>query len=335
MNAKTVWAATLAVVALVLAGLLLPLPQLLAGPGTAAPAAAAGWSSGWEAIDPGQTLVFDHNLGGDPDRYAVQLWFLDTDSGGFGVNTRAYGGLELGGNEFGAAWQNLTGDTVEVYRYPDDTLADRVRIWVWMADPPPDYCSPWTAIGQGATETFTHDLGGDENTLSVGLWFSGTVGINQRAYGGMEEGGSYYGAYWHHLTADTIQVSRLADDPFAAEVRVCVTRPEPPDFDSDWVDLAQGQTSTIDHDLGGNLASYSVRVEFQDSQAGGWGINHYAAGGLADGTSLEGDNWQNLTATSIDVFRRPNDVHADQVRVRIWRRSYTAFLPYSSNNYTP
>ena len=37
--------------------------------------------SGWQAIDLGETLTFDHNLGGSVSDYAVQLWFWDMDGG--------------------------------------------------------------------------------------------------------------------------------------------------------------------------------------------------------------------------------------------------------------
>lgn len=277
-------------------------------------------------------MTLTHNLGGNADNYAIQLWFMDTD-GPYGLNARAYGGLEANGNHFGAAWGHLTDNTIAIHRFSNDTVADQVRVWVWVPQTP-EYCSDWTSFNQGQTMTFTHSLGGDVNDYVVGLWFSGTVGINQWAYGGNEDGGNYYGAYWHNLDNSTIQVTRLANDPYASQVRVCIQFTAPPQFDSGWVDVAPGATTAIDHNLGGDPSQYILRTEFQDTAAAGLGINHYAAGGITiDGSPdrYEGVNWENLTATALDVFRRPDDQYADQVRVRIWQR-FMVYLPLVLRN---
>lgn len=41
----------------------------------------ASWSSGWVDIATDTAVTFTHNLGGNPDDYAVELWFRDTDTG--------------------------------------------------------------------------------------------------------------------------------------------------------------------------------------------------------------------------------------------------------------
>ncbi len=38
----------------------------------------SSWSSGWVDIATDTATVFTHNLGGDPDDYAVELWLRDT-----------------------------------------------------------------------------------------------------------------------------------------------------------------------------------------------------------------------------------------------------------------
>ena len=297
--------------------------------------AAAAWSSGWVSIAQGATVTLTHNMGGDVASYAVELWFMDDGGAGLGINTRAYGGLEADGMFYGAAWQRLTPSTVQVVRSRDDTYADKVLVRIHRPDPPVDYGSPWTAIQPGQALAFTHNLGGDADDLVAGIWFSGTVGINQRALGGMEVAGPQYGAYWDNLDASRILVNRLPDDHFAQQVRVVVNRPDPPAFDSDWVDVAPGESRTITHNLGGDPLSYLVRVEFKDTSVDGRGINHYGAGGIALGTSLEGANWEKLTSSTIDVFRQPQDAAADQVRVRIWvaqAQSHRICLPLALRN---
>ena len=44
----------------------------------------------------------NHNLGGNPEDYAVELLFEDSDSGGLGINRVAFGGLEVDGTWLGA-----------------------------------------------------------------------------------------------------------------------------------------------------------------------------------------------------------------------------------------
>ena len=122
--------------------------------------ASAAWSSGWVSINPGETMTFTHNLGGNPDDYAVELWYQDAKSGGYGINHRGAGGLEAGGKYYGVHWQNLTDTTVQVVRRPDDTFADQVRVRIWIPDPPA-WDSGWVDIAPGTLQTLTHNVGGN------------------------------------------------------------------------------------------------------------------------------------------------------------------------------
>jgi hypothetical protein len=101
----------------------------------------ASWSSGWASINQGQTLTFNHNLGSDPDDYAVELWFQDTDASGVGINRRNYGGVEANGNWFGAYWEKLTSTTIDVHRHANDLMADQVLVRVWVVPTDPDWDS--------------------------------------------------------------------------------------------------------------------------------------------------------------------------------------------------
>ncbi|MEA3396915.1 MAG: hypothetical protein U9R05_05585, partial [Chloroflexota bacterium] len=108
----------------VVTGLTLVVLLLLAGSATARlsppvtpatqphAATASSWSSVWVSISQGETITLTHNLGGDVEDYAVELWFRDTDAGGIGINTFAYGGFENAGVWQGAHWSNLTAATV-------------------------------------------------------------------------------------------------------------------------------------------------------------------------------------------------------------------------------
>jgi len=335
--------AALVVALLLLAGtytvIASPAPDL-----SGASISAATWSSGWVTIAAGTSQVFNHNLGGDPDDYAVELWFLDTDDG-LGLNRGYYGGLEAVGNWYGAHWQNLTSNTIQVHRQPQDIVADQVRIRVWTPLTPTTgyYASPWTNINQGQTVTLTHNLGITDTDLTVGLWFSGTTrGIHNYGYGGLavDRPQEMLGGHWHNLTANTIQVTRHPHDTDVEQVRVFVVHGAPPAYDSledlgDWQSIAAGDTFTFPHNLNWNPNMLLVRGECYTSTVGNPGIHQWFAGGNHDWlVGWQGTNLQNLTSTTVEVFRQPNDLICPQVRVRIWKRSRQIYLPIVLKDYS-
>ena len=281
----------------------------------------AAWSSGWVDIAAGTVLTFTHNLGGSPGDYAVELWFRDTAPGGLGINQRGAGGLEANDRYYGAYWQNLTSNTIQVVRLRDDIFADQVYVQVWIPDPP-DWESGWVDIAAGTLVTLTHNLGGNRNSYTVGLWFRDTTpggsGMNIAGYGGLEMAGQIRGAGWQDLTNTTISIRRYPDDVWADQVRVRIFIPDPPDWDSGWVDIAAGTVVTLTHDLGGNLTHYVIRDWHRDTALDGIGINQQFFGGYEAGGTFFGANWQDLTGTDISCFRFADDWVADQVRIRIW-----------------
>jgi hypothetical protein len=324
-----------------------PVPDL-----SSASISATTWSSGWVTIVTDTSQVFTHNLGGDPDDYAVELRFLDTD-GGLGINRRYYGGSEEGGSWYGAHWQNLTTNTIEIYRQPQDTVADRVRIRVWapLTSTTGYYASPWTDINTGQTITFHHSLGITNTDLTVSLWFSDTdLGIHNYGYGGLAvdpdpptHTGQMLGAHWHNPTTNTVQVTRHPDDDDVKQVRVFVVHGTPPDYDSledlgDWQSIGTGDTFTFTHNLNWNPNMLLMRGECYSSTVGGPGTHQWFAGGNHDwlnGGQWQGTNLQNLTRNTVEVFRQPDDDVCPQVRVRVWKRSVQVYLPIVLKNYSP
>ncbi len=291
------------------------------------------WNSGWFTLTPGTVSTLSHNLGGDPRDYVVDVTYIDANTPGLGINTRAFGGLERSGDYQGVVWQNLTSDAVEIFRYPDDVYADLIYLQVMAPDEGADYCSAWTPISPTETLTFSHNLGGDGDDLVAALTFSGTMGITRRAYGGLEDDGAYHGAYWSNLTSSTVQVTRHADDTFAQQVQVCINQVDSPDFDSGWRNIGQGVTQTVQHNLRWNPRLLRVRLDYQDAED--YGINHYAAGGMAISNTLVGADWHHLTGLALQVSRRPDDTVADQIRVRIWQMGSKVYLPIVARAYAP
>lgn len=338
----------LLVCALVVGGLLLaaglaaaasPTPHAAPQPTGTIGRAGLAWSSGWQPIAPGTVFTFTHNLGGDPNTYAVEMWFRDEDTN-LGIHRFAYGGLEANGHWFGAYWRRLTANTIQVHRLADDDAADLVRIDVWRPAGAPDYDSGWTDIAPGETITLNHSLGITATDLVVSLWFSGTNrGIHHFAYGGLAVDGpqDMLGAHWHDLTADTVQVTRHPDDAAVEQVRVLVLHPDvPPDYDSlvalgGWQDIAPGETLTFTHNLNWDPNRLLVRAECYSTTGG---IHQWLAGGNHDWfVGWQGAFLRNLTANTVAVTRLGDDQVCPQVRVIINAQGFRTFLPVVMRGY--
>lgn len=298
-----------------------PRPTIPDAPTAHTDAVTLSWNSGWVAIAPGSAITLYHNLGGDPATYHVEMWFYDLNDG-YGINTIAYGGAEDMGEWLGAAWQHLTANSITVIRHADDINADRIRVRIWVPDPPPDYCTAWGNINAGQAITIVHSLGGDEDDLTTDLMFRSTAnGINRRAYGGLEYGGgaNFVGAYWYDLNNSTVSIYRNAQDAFAQQVRMCVAVADPPSYDSGWVNMPAG-VMAFDHNLGGSPLFYRVRVDAWNPEQH---INHYFAGGEVVNATPVGVYWSNLTNDSLTVVNLGGQT---QVRVRIWA-TFPTYLP--------
>jgi hypothetical protein len=301
------------------------------------------WSSGWRDIAPGGFLTLEHNYGGDPDFYAVDLWFRDLDDG-LGINHKAFGGMEFGEMYWGAAWQKLTATTIELYRFPNDPFADQVLVRIWIPDPGPLYDSGWVDMEPGQASTLTHNLNVDPEQFTVGMRFRDThaegIGVNLRAAGGLEAAGQFYGAAWQALTDTTIQVLRFQDDIVADQVRIQIYHPDPPVYNSGWRIIQPGEELTLPHNLGGNPLSYIVRAFARDDQPGGRGMNSVYGGGFEANGHFFGSNWEKLTDSTIGIYRFRNDDMAEgrsaaEVRVWIYLARARIFLPMIRRNLAP
>jgi hypothetical protein len=296
------------------------------------------YDSGWVAIlpDTAQTLV--HNLGGDVDDYVVDMQYRN--DGISGVNQRYYGGADFGASppagmnaddRVGAYWRSLTDTSITIYRRPEDIYAEDVRIRIWT-DPVPTYDSGWITLTPGAAATtLNHGLGGDADDYVVDMQYrSGGDGVNQRYYGGVDFGAKAFngsreddriGLYWRSLTNTEITLFRRTEDDYAPEVRVRIWARPTPTFDSGWIAINQDTAGTLVHDIGGNPDDYVVDMQYR---SGGDGVNQRYYGGADLGANTPypdyrmGAYWRSLTDTSISIYRRPEDIYAPQVRIRIW-----------------
>ncbi|HSO27558.1 MAG TPA: hypothetical protein VLS48_05770, partial [Anaerolineales bacterium] len=182
------------------------------------------YDSGWVALAPDTAETLEHNLGGNPDDYIVdmQYWASGVD----GINQRYYGGADFGtkitvqnpDDRVGAYWRSLNDTSISVYRRPEDVYAEKVRIRIWV-DPFPDYDSGWIALPADGVDTLVHNLGGNPSDYVVDMLYrSPGSGINQRYFGGADFGANIdiltaspddrVGAYWRSLNATAVTVFR-------------------------------------------------------------------------------------------------------------------------------
>jgi hypothetical protein len=88
------------------------------------------YDSGWQEMD--HYLTLQHNIGGDPNNYVIDLQFKEP--GGIGVNQAAYGGDNSTSGSYGAYWHNLTDTEIGVIRQWDNTSARYIRVRIWVYD---------------------------------------------------------------------------------------------------------------------------------------------------------------------------------------------------------
>ncbi len=317
------------------------------GSAAAAPEAAAlypgtpMYDSGWMAINPAQTMLLTHSLGGSIDNYVVDLRFYGDSATleDHGVNQVAYGGNQLiapvptgfaENDSVGAYWYALTTSTVRVYRMPQDkTYAAKFRLRIWITTNE-NYDSGWFDIGPDASVTRTFSItGGVADNYQVYLEFKDTgaaLGIHQRFYGSfsLASTNERFGAYWRSLTDTSITVYRRANEAYVDQARVRIWNQPSPTYDSGWVTGNLNTYNYLTHNIGGNPDDYIVDLQFKDLD-NGMGVNQRCYGGCdfrANDTpyvdTKQGAYWRKLTRTNIEVGRRTDDHFADQVRVRIW-----------------
>jgi len=87
------------------------------------------------------------------------------------------------------------------------------------------------------------------------------------------------------------------------------------------VSLAQGETRTIEHGIGGDPDDYVVDMQLRNDTAGRH-ILYLGGESLVLSSQSQprhlGAYWRNLVSDSITVRREDEDPVADQLRVRIW-----------------
>lgn len=83
-----------------------------------------------------------------------------------------------------------------------------------------------------------------------------------------------------------------------------------PDYDSDWFTTVQDGIVQLTHNLSGDLDKYMIEL-------------HYRGGPFGQGESdrwekNKGVHWNNLSDTTVDVYRAKEDDCCQEARLRIW-----------------
>ncbi len=186
----------------------------------------------------------------------------------------------------------------------------------------PSYDSGWVAFAQNEVKILTHNVGGNISTYVVDMQFrdDGTNGVNQVYFGSRDA--DAVGAYWDKLTTSSIRIFRGSSDVHCKEIRVRIWKLAPANFNSGWRNISQGQTLDLIHNIGGDSGDYVVYLEFKDNES--YGIHQRNYGGSVYETTPStpvsfGAYWWNLTSLAVQVTRCPDDLAADQIRIRIWK----------------
>jgi len=88
------------------------------------------YDTGWVGLGQGDSVNRTHNLGGNTDRYVVDL--TCQRSGGAGVSNWGVGGDANGSEYYGAWWSNLTTSAITLHRWDDDSDCPNVRVRIWV-----------------------------------------------------------------------------------------------------------------------------------------------------------------------------------------------------------
>ncbi|MBN1900193.1 hypothetical protein JW926_02555 [Candidatus Sumerlaeota bacterium] len=301
------------------------------------------YDSGWSTINTDQLKLFTHNIHGSIDDYVIDLQYKHTD---WGVNQVCFGGNDFGdhnpyyaneNDRAGAYWMELNSDSITAYRRAEDPYASEVRIRIWHVWEPsaPEYDSLWKDIAADTILGLSHNLSFTPEDGLLDLQFRNIPElVNQCFYGGADMGSKSFGgtennyrigAYWYNLSNTSITIKRRAEDESAAQVRLRIWRMPKPDYNSGWVSLSQSASVQLNHNLGEDIMDCLVDLQFKSPL---YGINHifYGGGDLGNSppTGLDEDSrmgayWRDMDDASITVYRRPDDIYAPQIRVRIWR----------------
>ena len=131
------------------------------------PGAAGGfprpdYDSGWVPVSPGHSVELEHNLGGKPDDYVIDMQSrltlgLSITNRGCGEDTYYVNGVQ----RKGYCYDNLTSRHIYLVRGRDDVSAELLRVRIWV-------CSPAAGCAADFAQYAPVDEGFSPSTIRAG-----------------------------------------------------------------------------------------------------------------------------------------------------------------------
>lgn len=276
------------------------------------------FDSGWEELgispDP-ISLDFDHNLGGDPEEFLVELTCKDDT---FGVYDCSNNGFSPD-----AHWYDLNENSVRVYASTFHADAVRVRIY----DPIPIFDSDWLENAP-SNPPLAEDITIKHYLLENPREYYVDLECRADALGVYDCVDNFFqnNANWYSLTEIDL-VARVSGS-LPDEVRIRIFQFEQPTqqnsfyYDSYWHTIGTRPDPIpidFDHKLGGEIDNYHVKLDCSDDEHGVYNCTDKFWGFSTNAL------WYDLTQTNARVYVLGGTT-PDKIRLRIWKFD-TIYLP--------
>ena len=177
----------------------------------------ADYDSGWITFGLDEKKTINHDLGGNPEDYVVDVQAI----GSFGIVNQLNFGSDttipdsVSVTRYGFFWQALDNTSIEIMRVADDYTAMEIRVRIWVVQEV-DYDSGWRAVVPASTLNLEHNLGGNPEDYIIDLQFKSTgfAGVHKRSYGidtsynnQVGENLQEWGAYYYRLNDKAVKVN--------------------------------------------------------------------------------------------------------------------------------
>jgi hypothetical protein len=262
------------------------------------PAYDSGWQSFALRPDP-ISFSFNHNLGGDPDDYLVDLQCRDdSELNSYECKDKFF--------QVVAHWYALTDTSIKVWIKSGDD-PDDVRLRIYL--PSPDFDSDWQALLSRpdpiGVQINLPQINNPDNYW-VSLECKDDAPLNTYD---CTDNALNINAHWYDFVANSISLW-VQSSPRPDEVRVRLYQVDP-DYDSGWYTIGSRPDPlgiTFAHNLRGDPENYHVELQCKDDA--------FDTYGCADFNFAVNALWYDLTGTSIEVWV-PGASRPDQVRIQI------------------
>ena len=284
------------------------------------------FDSGWDNVgvspDP-FSIVYDHNIGGDPDDYLVSLECWDN-------TTLSYYNCTDNGFNINAHWYGLTNSSIKVWVIGGGIRPDSIRVRIYTK--PTIYNSGWHTIGirpDPIPVSFyigIHKYNLDNLVIKLDCQDDTSLGTYDCTNQNFD-----IDAHWYDMGGTDIKVYvEKGSRPDAVRVRFFS---EVPAYNSGWDTIGirpDPLPIPFIHNLGGNQNEYIVKLDCKDD----------TELGMYDCTNQlfnQGAHWYGMSNANINLWVSGGSM-PDDVRVRIWRQNLTIYekiyLPLVMNNYS-